>query len=46
IGESYCMELFVLEGSLEEITDFVGKVRSTSEVLNINYSVHPIEDLT
>lgn len=45
IGEEYCMEHFVLEGSLDEIRDFVGSVRSTSNVLSINYSVNPIDDL-
>ncbi len=46
IGDEYCMELFVIEGSLEDLRDFVGSVRSTSGVLSINYSVNPIDDLT
>jgi len=46
IGEDYCMELFVLEGSLDDVRDFVGSVRSTSGILSINYSVNPIDDLT
>lgn len=46
IGDNYCMELFVVEGDLDEIKDFVGDVRSTRDVLNINYSVNPIDDLT
>lgn len=45
IGEEYCMEHFVLEGSLDDIRDFVGSVRGTSNVLSINYSVNPIDDL-
>lgn len=45
IGEEYCMELFVLEGSLDEIRDFVNDVRSTSEAVSITYSVDPIDDL-
>ncbi|MDY7081709.1 MAG: CopG family ribbon-helix-helix protein [Halobacteria archaeon] len=45
IGEEYCMELFVIEGSLDDIRDFVGNVRSTSDVLSINYSVNQIEEL-
>jgi Predicted transcriptional regulators containing the CopG/Arc/MetJ DNA-binding domain and a metal-binding domain len=46
IGDEYCMELFVIEGSLEDLRDFVGSVRSTNGVLSINYSVNPIDDLT
>ncbi|MDY6764917.1 MAG: CopG family ribbon-helix-helix protein [Halobacteria archaeon] len=45
IGDNYCMELFILEGSLDEIQNFVGNVRSTRDVLSINYSVNPIDDL-
>lgn len=45
IGDNYCMELFILEGSLDEIQNFVGNVRSTRDVLTINYSVNPIDDL-
>lgn len=44
VGEHHCMELFVLEGSLEEISAFVGKIRSTKDTLTIDYSVLPVDD--
>jgi CopG family nickel-responsive transcriptional regulator len=44
VGTHRCMELFVLEGSLEEISSFVGKVRATKDTLNIDYSVIPVDD--
>ena len=44
VGDTYCMELFVLEGDLEEISEFVGKVRATSEILTVDYSVIPVDD--
>jgi CopG family nickel-responsive transcriptional regulator len=44
VGDTYCMELFILEGSLEEISEFVGKVRATSDVLTVDYSVIPVDD--
>jgi len=44
VGEHRCMELFVLEGSLEEISTFVGKIRATKDTLNIDYSVVPVDD--
>ena len=43
VGDHYCMELFVLEGHLEEISTFVGKVRATSDVLTVDYSVTPVD---
>ncbi len=43
VGDHYCMELFVLEGELEEISTFVGKVRATKDVLTVDYSVTPVD---
>lgn len=44
VGDHYCMELFVVEGSLEEISAFVGKVRATQDTLSVDYSVIPVDD--
>ena len=43
VGDHFCMELFVLEGSLEEISTFVGKIRATKDVLTVDYSVNPVD---
>ena len=44
VGGHHCMELFVLEGSLEDISTFVGKIRATQDTLTIDYSVLPVDD--
>lgn len=44
VGDRYCMELFVLEGSLEDISTFVGRVRATQDTLSVDYSVIPVDD--
>jgi CopG family nickel-responsive transcriptional regulator len=44
VGDHYCMELFIVEGSLEEISGFVGKVRATQDTLSVDYSVLPVDD--
>jgi CopG family nickel-responsive transcriptional regulator len=44
VGRHRCMELFVLEGSLTDISVFVGKIRATQGTLNIDYSVIPVDD--
>ncbi|MFQ3318162.1 MAG: CopG family nickel-responsive transcriptional regulator [Natronomonas sp.] len=44
VGDHYCMELFVLEGQLEEVSAFVGKIRATTDVLSADYSVIPVDD--
>ena len=44
VGNHYCMELFVLEGRLDEISTFVGKIRATQDTLSVDYSVMPVDD--
>lgn len=44
VGDRHCMELFVVEGSLEEISTFVGKIRATQNTLSIDYSVIPVDE--
>jgi CopG family nickel-responsive transcriptional regulator len=46
VGGHHCMELFVLEGSLEDISAFVGKIRATKDTLNVDYSVLPVDDFS
>ena len=43
VGDAFCMELFVLEGNLAEISTFVGKIRATKDTLSIDYSVIPVD---
>jgi CopG family nickel-responsive transcriptional regulator len=45
VGDSYCMELFILEGSLEEISGFVGAVRATQDTLSVDYNVTPVDQV-
>ncbi|MHB9287025.1 nickel-responsive transcriptional regulator NikR [Halobacteriales archaeon Cl-PHB] len=45
VGDHYCMELFILEGSLADISAFVGKIRATKDTLSIDYSVMPVDRL-
>ncbi|WP_396610632.1 CopG family ribbon-helix-helix protein [Haloferax sp. S1W] len=46
VGNHYCMELFVLEGQLEDISTFVGKIRATRDTLSVDYSVMPVDEFT
>jgi len=45
VGDHYCMELFILEGSLEDISTFVGKIRATQDTLSLDYSVMPVDSI-
>jgi len=44
VGDHYCMELFIVEGRLDEISAFVGKVRATQDTLSVDYSVLPVDE--
>ena len=46
VGDSYCMELFILEGTLEDISTFVGKIRATQDTLSVDYSVIPVDEFS
>ena len=46
VGNHYCMELFILDGSLEEISAFVGRIRATKNTLSVDYSVMPVDEFT
>ncbi|WP_267643142.1 nickel-responsive transcriptional regulator NikR [Haloarchaeobius amylolyticus] len=45
VGDHYCMELFIVEGSLADISTFVGKIRATKNTLSVDYSVMPIDEV-
>jgi CopG family nickel-responsive transcriptional regulator len=46
VGNHYCMELFIIEGTLEDISTFVGKIRATRDTLSVDYSVMPVDQFT
>ncbi|WEL17459.1 MULTISPECIES: CopG family ribbon-helix-helix protein [unclassified Halorhabdus] len=45
VGDAYCMEVFILEGHLSDISDFVGQVRATQDTLTVDYSVTPVDSI-
>ncbi|WP_435102730.1 CopG family ribbon-helix-helix protein [Halarchaeum sp. P4] len=45
VGDHHCMELFILEGRLEDISTFVGKIRATKDTLTVDYSVTPVDEV-
>lgn len=45
VGDQHCMELFVLEGKLDDISAFVERVRATNDTLTVDYSVKPVDEL-
>lgn len=44
VGGGNCIELFILEGTLADISTYVGKVRATNDTLVVDYSVIPVDE--
>ncbi|MFW5955836.1 MAG: nickel-responsive transcriptional regulator NikR [Halorhabdus sp.] len=44
VGDKNCLELFVLEGSMDAISTVVGAIRATKDVHTVGYSVLPMDD--
>jgi len=42
IGSSYCLEVFIAQGPVEEILNFVGRVRAIRGIQQVKYTVVPI----
>ncbi|ELY50628.1 CopG family ribbon-helix-helix protein [Natronorubrum bangense] len=43
--DDYCVDLFVLEADLEDISTFVGKLRAIEDVEAVDYSLVPLESM-
>lgn len=44
VGDHVCLELFILEGDLDHISNFVGKIRATQDILTVDYSIIPVDE--
>ena len=44
--DDYCVDLFVLETDLEQISTFVGKLRAIEDVEAVDYSLVPLESMS
>lgn len=45
VGDRFCMELFVLQGRIEAISGFVGRVRATEDTRSVDYSIMSVDEL-
>ncbi len=43
--ERGCVETFVVEGDLSQISAFVGALRSTAETMTVDYALNPIDGI-
>ncbi len=44
LGDDHCMEVFVLSGEFESISEFVSKIRATSDLHRVEHSILPLDE--
>jgi CopG family transcriptional regulator, nickel-responsive regulator len=44
LGDDHCMEVFVLAGTFESISEFVSTVRATSDLHRVEHSILPLDE--
>lgn len=42
LGSSYCLEVFIAQGAVEDVLNFVGRVRAIRGIQQVKYTVVPI----
>ena len=42
LGSNYCLEVFIVQGAVEDVLNFVGRVRAIRGIQQVKYTVVPI----
>ena len=42
LGSSYCLEVFIAQGAVEDVLNFIGRVRAIRGIQQVKYTVVPI----
>jgi len=45
IGKTYCLEIFITQGEVDEVLNFIGRIRAIRGVQQVKYTVTPIRTL-
>jgi CopG family nickel-responsive transcriptional regulator len=43
LGSSYCLEVFIAQGAVEDVLNFVGRVRAIRGIQQVKYTVVPLQ---
>jgi CopG family nickel-responsive transcriptional regulator len=46
IGKTYCLEIFITEGEVEQVLNFIGKIRAMRGIRQVKFTMLPIEPRT
>jgi len=42
LGKTYCLEIFITEGGVREVLDFIGRIRTLRGIQQVKYTMVPI----
>lgn len=44
VGRGFCVEIFIVRDEADRVTEFVSKVRALRGIIEVNYTMTPIEE--
>ncbi len=44
LGEPHCLEVFITEGNVEEVLEFVSRIRAMRGLQQVKYTIIPLKD--
>jgi CopG family nickel-responsive transcriptional regulator len=42
LGNTYCLEVFIMEGEAKDVLKFIGRIRAMRGIRNIKYTIVPL----
>jgi CopG family nickel-responsive transcriptional regulator len=42
LGKTYCLEIFITEGQVEEVLNFIGEIRAMRGIQQVKYTIVPL----
>jgi CopG family nickel-responsive transcriptional regulator len=42
LGKTYCLEIFITEGQVEEVLNFIGRIRAIRGIQQVKYTIVPL----
>jgi CopG family nickel-responsive transcriptional regulator len=43
LGENHCLEVFITKGEVDDVMDFIGRIRALKYVQQVRFTITPIE---
>jgi CopG family nickel-responsive transcriptional regulator len=42
LGKTYCLEIFITEGQVDEVLNFIGRIRAMRGIQQVKYTIVPL----